>query len=393
MQCIFQHCVLFFSCQGNCKISDCVATLNAVQWEKFILNPADYLTVIKMMMSFRITTYALSKNDDVLFRSMLQIVNAQLTALWDCTEKVESAHLTVVDLENPIGWTFWQEQHAHIPLIAYAKENTQQATWFLEKPIRVKPLIQLLNTFSTTHCLPVSSPEIPASVAPVPVAVPTSVLQKTGGLSPPLLFTGHFDGQNTLIARLNEAKNQGHAQRFYLPNAVELFYSPRQQCALTQESLNNCLMQKQTHLYNAPLALIRQELILETDFDKRRQQWCAYSLEAIEWVVVLCSSQGRLTKTLSKSQTLRLKQWPNFAMLPHQAHHIRLAAFMNRNTATADIIAEKTSLSIDQVIDFINACHQLHLVETPKKTQLLAKKPLSEQQRNLFHGILKRLLQ
>ncbi|OUD14157.1 hypothetical protein TPSD3_07435 [Thioflexithrix psekupsensis] len=345
-------------------------------------------------MSFRITTYALNKNDDVLFRSMLQIVNAQLTALWDFTEKRELAHLTVVDLENPMGWAFWQQQHAHIPLIAYTKENTQQATWFLEKPIRVKPLIQLLNTFSTTHCLPVSLPEsAEVVIPPTPPVDPASTRPKTTATAAPLLTAGHFDGQHTLIARLHQAKTQAHAQRFYLPNAAELLYSPTQRCALTQESLNNYLQQKQTHLYNAPLALIRQEPITEAAFNERRSRFFAYAPEAIEWVTVLCSSQGRLNKNLSRMQTLRLKQWPNFAMLPHQAHHIRLAAFMNRNTATAEMIAEKTTVSIDQVIDFINACHQLHLVETPKKTQLLAKKPLSEQQRDLFRGILKRLLQ
>jgi hypothetical protein len=354
---------------------------------KIGFNPTGYFILIKMMISFRITTYALSKNDDVLFRSMLQIVNAQLTATWDFVEKMESAHLIIVDLENSMGLDFWQQQHAHIPLIVYAKENTQQATWFLAKPIRANPLIQLLNMFSATQSLSVPSADIvPHNASPPRPVKP--VLE-----SPPLLFDGHFDGQNTLIARLNDAKTQQQTCRFYLPNATELLYSARQRCCLTSTHLHKLLNQKQTHLYNAPALLIQQEKISEIAFNESRQQQVVYSLETVEWVIVLCASQGRLLKTLSKQQAVRLKQWPNFALLPHQAHHIRLAAFMTRNVATPTIIAEKTTVPINQVIDFINACSQQHLLETPKQTQLLSKKPLSEQQRNLFRAIFRRLLQ
>lgn len=348
------------------------------------------------MAHFKITTKALNKNDNVLFTSMLQIVNAQLTAEWSFHEQAE---IVLVDMEAAEGQQFWHQQHAQCILIAYAREKPSEATWFLPRPIRVKPLIQILNALSATQqFLPSAAAHAPPPLANVNASATTKtqIAPTTQAITTAVsLGQDDFNPEYSLIGLLKRAVTQQQAMRFQVDSSAPLLFSAaRQQCLTTHLQLN-ALAAIHTHLYNVPAKQIQCESITETvvnnTFAEQGGQF--YSLAAIIWLTALSGSRGRLMVGHLSQQPVKLKQWPNLASLPHQPHHIRLAAFMTRNSATLATVAEKTQVSIAQVVDFFNACQLEQLVECTEQVTLLDKKNVSDAKRSLFRGILKRLLQ
>ncbi len=349
------------------------------------------------MAHFKITTKALNKNDDVLFKSMLQIVNAQLTAEWSFHDDAE---IILVDMEEREGQQFWQQQQAQRVLIAYAREKPAEATWFLPRPIRVKPLIQTLNALAAAQqFLPTAAASSTTTPATTPSisSIPSTPAIKTASpvVSTASLSQDAFDPEQSLIGLLKQAVAKQQAMCFQIAAATPLFFSAKRQQCLTAQLQLNTLAATPTHLYNVSQEQIQCEPIAETAVIKAiaEQGGQFYPLAAIIWLTALSASKGRLIVGHLLQQPVKLKHWPNLAVLPHQPHHIRLAAFMTRNSATLATVAEKTQVSIAQVVDFFNACQLEQLVEHTEQAALLNKNNVSDAKRSLFRGILKRLLQ
>ncbi|MGZ8184114.1 MAG: hypothetical protein ACXWT1_19385 [Methylobacter sp.] len=83
------------------------------------------------------------------------------------------------------------------------------------------------------------------------------------------------------------------------------------------------------------------------------------------------ASQGRLLPGYNPNAPVRLKSWPDKALLKESAsikeerYFFQLAAFMTANAAGLADIAEAVHLPIAQVIDFHNACAVVGLLEHP----------------------------
>lgn len=357
------------------------------------------------MRSLTIATKGLDKNDDIMFRSMLQIINAQLTVEW---EYQAQANVVLVDIETQNGLAFWQHPTEQQILIAYGKENTLQAEWFLPKPVRVKPLVQLLNLLATQQRFTATTPTRPSVITrqqspPDPLAVQSNQTHQTP-LSPRTESieiaaqsnADYFEPAHSLMGLLQTAQQQQQAIQWQVSaQQPPLLFSPARQLCLTERLQLTRLNAETVHLYNAVPAAIQQTQITEAAIDQahREHAWQFYSLEMIEWLTALYASQGRLLSGHSLTQLVKLKQWPNLAILPHQPHHIRIAAFMTRNNATLAQIAEQTGLALSVVVNFFNACQLQGLIELNAPVTRLPHKPISAAKRQLFRGILRRLLQ
>jgi len=351
---------------------------------------------------YKISVKAFEKMDALLFQSMLQLVQKQLVVPWQFEE---SANIVVIDAEQPEGKIFWENHPSAKITVLYAKQNIYNAQWFLQKPVRVQPLVQLLNEMATlqtsqelaTRASPVSEAK-PTKVVPVtnprsePKVVATAVIEKPT-LIPTISDSSCFNPSYYLIGLLEQAIKTVQPKCLMSADQTPLYVLPQEQRCFTRP-ISKKLVLLPKSIYALPLEKIKSiDLSVESlRAEVENQALSGYTIDTILWLTALHASQGRLIDNQSKQALVRLKQWPNFAILPHQPAQMNLAAFMLKKTADLSEVAEKTQLPLATVIDFFNACKVLGLVIEATQTEtIIAKKDLSEQKRNLLRTILARL--
>ncbi|ALG67310.2 hypothetical protein [Beggiatoa leptomitoformis] len=350
-------------------------------------------------MPYKISIKALEKNDSVFFKSMLHLVQRQLSAEW---EFAEVADITVVDVEQTDGKRFWEQAiNDKKCVIAYARHNIYDAQWFLPKPIRVQPLITLLNTLleCQNHASQIPLNNTTASQQPLIVK---TIIESLPPLVPQIPETSlnnannNFDPTQYLLGLLQKAIQTKKIQRFSCAGLPPVYISPTDRRCFTNKlgmSLSQ-LSSAQKMMYGAYAEHIDStELSIDmllTEVDKNNL--VLYPIETLLWITTLSASHGRLIVSYPSRCSVRLKQWPNFAVLPHQPSHMNLAAFMLKNGVDLPTVAAKTQVELNVVIDFFNACQVLGLTQTEEKHNPQQEKSVSGAKRHLFRGILKRLM-
>ncbi|NJO17800.1 MAG: hypothetical protein HC877_19335 [Thioploca sp.] len=344
---------------------------------------------------YTISTQALEKIDIVLFRSMLQLVQKQLNAMWSVES---SAKIVLVDIEQPEGKAFWDSQltRPEILMIAYAKKNFKDTRWFLPKPIRVQPLVNLLNAIATQITSQnLRTTSLPRENNTSPLSHNLIDLNSTEKSSRPVSHDYLFDPSKYLLGLVQTAVQTGQAKRFSCAGLPPLYVLPNEQRCFTSLIHMGQIDSSQRILYGAfaehiesadlPLEILHQEV--------EQQKLQSYPLETILWLTTLYASHGRLIHEQAQDNFVQLKQWPNFINLPHHPVHINLAAFMLRHTTDLKTISAKTHVLLPSVIDFVNACQIIGLIIEEKHSKRIEDKHLPEQKRQLFKSILKRLRQ
>jgi hypothetical protein len=344
---------------------------------------------------YTISTQALEKIDIVLFRSMLQLVQKQLSAVWSIDS---SAKIVLVDIEQPEGKAFWDSQLTcpEILMIAYAKKNFKDTRWFLPKPIRVQPLVNLLNAIATQ----ITSQTLRATPLPrenntLPLSHQLIDLNATEKSSHPVPHDYLFEPSKYLLGLVQIAVQTGQAKRFSCAGLPPLYVLPNEQRCFTSPIHMGQIDSSQRILYGAFAEHIESTNlsleILHREVEQQKLQ--SYPLETILWLTTLYASHGRLIHEQTQDNFIQLKQWPNFSNLPHHPVHMNLAAFMLRHTTDLKTISAKTHVLLPSVIDFVNACQIIGLIIEEKHSKRIEEKHLPEQKRQLFKSILKRLRQ
>ncbi|MEZ5672761.1 MAG: hypothetical protein R3E08_10430 [Thiotrichaceae bacterium] len=367
-------------------------------------------------MDYKITTKALDKTDSVFFKSMLQLIQNQLTKKWTYEE---NAYIVLVDLEQPEGIEFWISKPKGVFLIAYARQNFYKAEWFLQKPLRIQPLLQLLNSLATLQPAQLlgASSEISAKPAPATIDTPTN--------SPPVSITS-LPPVPSLFAKAMQSAEAATESKTWLDNKLEYFEPSLYLLGLLQESVakaqprrfsclgstplyvlpheNRCFstitkMQQldplQKTLYSSYAKNIKVQELTAEDLiaEVQRSALRAYPIDTALWLAALHCSHGRLILGQSPNSVIRLKHWPNFIVLPHETVHVSLAAFMLKNATNLTTIAQKTNTTLEIVVNFFNACKLIGLtIEAAATEHHLVNKTVAEPKRRTFKDILNRLL-
>ncbi len=71
----------------------------------------------------------------------------------------------------------------------------------------------------------------------------------------------------------------------------------------------------------------------------------------------------RCCATWDPREPVRLKQWPNFASLPHRQCHLKMAAILTADGALAGALAEACEVAAGDAADFLNACAEIGILE------------------------------
>jgi len=325
-------------------------------------------------MQYILATYALEKSDRLFMKSMIEMANKKFGFQWRLDDN--NAQVTVVDVETEEGRIFWQTNHTQKILVAYAQSNSYQATYFLEKPLKVQLVTELLKKLSD-KISPISSS----------IVSPTISSHTSNGA------TG-YKPEEYLVGLLKKILADGKPYTLQLAGTPALHVVPEDQMCYTVDmdlSEPNPVQKvwfKSTanHFSKQPIDLSKLNLI--------RDDFTSYDISAFLWLSTLQSSNGVLLAGHSLTNPIRLKEYPNFSILPYDPFHLQMAAFMLKNTASIPRISANIRQPMPTVINFYNACAVLDLVNIEKtaKETPEATKTISLEKKGLLQNIFQRLM-
>ncbi|MEN9460005.1 MAG: hypothetical protein RIS84_25 [Pseudomonadota bacterium] len=326
---------------------------------------------------YKLYYHALQKNDPVFFRSMLQLVGLKLSQNWEIDEH---AKLVLVDVETPEGQSFWQNPPEGKVLIVYARQNDMQSSWFLPKPIRTQSLIQLLNELAEHVCFDNDAPKPPAKIQ----ASHTDVVKAKA--------SEFFQPEYYLVGVLQQILQSQEITRASCTGFPPLYIVPSERRCFTHQVQFNQINTAQKMFYAASIDELECETLSTEQLQQeiKQQHLVAYPVETMLWLSAMCASQGRFSSVGVQNKFIRLVQWPNFALFPYQPYHMNLAAYMLKNVADVHNIAQKTQCSLENVVDFTNACSIIGILKYEQEHKVVEKQ-LPEARRGLFKTILQRL--
>lgn len=366
-------------------------------------------------MQYTISIKSLDKRDAVLFESMLQLIHMQLDAEW-CVS--DTAKIIVVDTDKQEGEHFCINNNISSDntqiIISYAKTNQLDTKYHLSKPLRVQPLIKLLNTIVALETTAVRAEEIAITQDKNPLQQRLSsafshalkkraakkqesnTIHDTSSSATIKIEKNNehtFEPQKYLIGVLQNAIKMQKVQRIGCSGLPSIYICPAKQVCFTDNIMIGQLSSSQKMLYSTlvehlEIEDITQEAVSDIVTQNKLQH---YPIDTLLWLATLQASQGRLLNSLTQEDNFYLQQWPNFATLPPQPVHMNLSAFMLKNKANLSTIAEKTNTSVIETINFVNACYLVNLLHTTTESSI-QNKTLSHPKRQIFQSILKRLL-
>jgi hypothetical protein len=335
-----------------------------------------------------IATYALEKNDKIFLVSMLDIAQKNLDVYWLLNE--ESPHITLVNVDVPKGKAYWLANHTKNNLIALAQYNFLKATFFLEKPIRVQKLIDLLKRISI---------EAPHLFLKTEMAMKKTEMDIDLVLNDSKSETEVFEPSLYLTGLLIKAVQSRTAQRFSLVNSSSYIFILPEQGSGFSESLDfSNVTDEQKRCYRSHIDEIETEVLSADAIATitQKQGLKKYPIESFLWASTLYASRGRLLAGYSEKTYVQLKRWPDFSILAHDSEHFRIAAFMQKNPITIETLVLKTGLPLEVVINFFNAAVITKILEiksnfTDKNQPKVIKNTKTTEKQSLFQSVLKRL--
>jgi hypothetical protein len=338
-----------------------------------------------MHQPYKISTYAMEKNERLFFITMLELAQNTLDVSWVLDENAPD--FIVVDVDQPDGKAFWQAHHAENNLIAVAPQNTFNAPWFLEKPIKIRTLADLLKRISI---------ESPKESEPGLAVTNQDISNFFEELVSDTKSDDVFEPSLYLSGLLKNALQSGQPQRFSLGSLAPLYVLPEQRCCFYKAIDFSNLTPTQKVFYKVKVTQIeRQPMTAEAiNSAVQTEGLRKYPINTFLWASSLYASNGRLLADFSLDTPVRLKQWPDLSLLAHDSTHFRVAAFMLKNTVKLATVAAETQVELPAVFNFFNACMLTQLIETKGTdtvTDIKNTPPSHSNKHSLFKNILKRL--
>jgi hypothetical protein len=329
-------------------------------------------------MQYILSTYALEKSDRLFMNSMLGMANKKFSFQWRLDDA--NGQVTVVDMDTQEGRTFWETNHAQKTLVAYAEINTYQAAFFLEKPLKVQLVTELLKKLAD-QINPISESPIIPQIAPV---------------SPSPISNGAacYKPEDYLVGLLKKILIDGKPCTLQLAGTPALHVVPEDQMCYTVDMDLSEPSPVQKMWFKSTADNFSKQPIDSARLSLIRDDFTSYDISAFLWLSTLQSSNGVLLAGHSLTNPIRLKEYPNFSILPYDPFHLQMAAFMLKNTASIPRISANTRQPMPTVINFYNACAMLDLVNIEKtaKETPEATKTISLEKKGLLQNIFQRLM-
>lgn len=215
----------------------------------------------------------------------------------------------------------------------------------LPRPARVQDVRALLADLARDSAgaapVAVANPDAPA--APAPAELPFAVAE-----------------MQSLLVTLQGARRSGEAFARHGANGQHVLFVPRQQkvfCTL-QAGLEELAESLRGVADGDVEPLSGQALAARLEAGR----FHALPLEAMAWQLAMLAPP-RQPGAIAAVPRLRLRRWPNFALLPHRPQHLQWAAALARQPRDVATLLARAPGAFDPFARFANACSVLGILE------------------------------
>jgi len=270
-------------------------------------------------------------------RSVLALLKTYLEPSWCIAARLgDLPDAVLVDMDSKEGLQVWENvDFGGTPRIAFSRDQVLAAEWTLRKPIRPggpHSLTEVLTAVAGKLQLSAPAPSLPSS-AWRPFADLVRKALKQPNPADVRLATG---------------------SALLVDPTGKVFYSSR-----TTDELVALLRNRRR---------IDGKVVTVPDarkFAERLARWgiAPRQLEELRWLTGLVSGAGESLGAWDPREPVRLSRWPNFAALPNRQFHLKMAAMLTADAATAAALAEACEVAPGDAADFLNACAEIGILE------------------------------
>lgn len=288
-----------------------------------------------------LTTLGLSLRDEILVKSLLNVVGANTRAEWQFVDGIE-ADLALCDPQSPLARMAMQRAQQngrpHCVALLYDQQAQSVLPQSIRAPLRVREFMDMLDALcdGDGETLSPASPR-----APMP-AFAAEESREGQTLAEAL---------STLIASCAEHKRP-QAWRIALgDNALDVML-PECRYALSGTELSLAAL--------VDLALSRpidgMVRLAPEEAEASPALSVARPLQPLLWRIGLVLAVDPGLPWLKEHVGLRLKRWPDFGSLGSHRSHLALSALLTKRSWRIDELVQASGESRAMILSFLNAC-------------------------------------
>jgi hypothetical protein len=303
----------------------------------------------------------LERDEEASLGALLGTLGKHASCAWSAAPEAEAEAL-LIDVDSMYGQMSWlRAQGGPRPIIALTAASRADADARLARPVSAASLGAALNEIAprlgparpgpapaarTQPATPTPAtaraaapePTVPAAPAPAPAVDRPAEPPRPHKLVD-FVRAGQFPG----AVRLRDS-------------APALVFDPTRGSFLGASQLKPLLP-----LASMEIAADRWQAITPHEYDRLKAELGEQPLTRLQWLAGLGASHGQLLPELSGALRFKLIKYPTTER--EFPKHIRIATAMLKQLATAEDIAQTSGQPVEDVIDFINACAAIELIE------------------------------
>lgn len=328
-------------------------------------------------MPLQVILVGFDDRDQRYFRSVLELIEGRLGERWLPVSRVGDRYdAMIIDVDSEEGRTLWERRPDAYPLaVAAARARDFACEWMLAKPFRPlgpHSIVETLNAIA-----PVIASRKPREASGDSTFGQTQRLAPLGGVTETVL----------------KAVASGQPAKLVHGGDVAVLVDPqgrRYYRRISRERLDLLMKDRRA-------GTIAYEPCDRAEFETaiRDGELRPKPLERLLWLTFVLGHDVQ-PRGWAPEDGIRIRHWPDFASLPHNSNHLRLAAAFSRRPAAVADVAVTSRILQGEVIRFVNACAALGLVEAGAAPErAAAPRPAEEEgeRAGLFRTILRRLSQ
>lgn len=306
----------------------------------------------------RLALLGLERDEEASLGSLMGSLSAVDGIAWQVGSEAEADAL-LIDIDSMYGQMSWlRAQGGPRPIIALTAASRADADARLARPVTAAAMTEALaaiapklgpaRAVASASPAPAAAPAAPAKSAP---AAPAAVAP---AIDPPPAAEPEPPRPRQLLDFLRPGQ---------LPGAVRLRDAePPLVVDTTRRSyLGGSALKPYLPLAAVELDAERWEAITPHEYDRLKSDLGEQPLARLQWLAGLGASRGKLLPELATALRFKLSKYPTTER--EFPKHIRIATSMLKQPSTAEEIAASSGQPVEDVIDFINACAAIDLLE------------------------------
>lgn len=331
-----------------------------------------------------ISTVELSSTDLSVLKVATGLINGRADLNAKTLDKADTTgNIVLVDMDTDAGKQFYQQfqyGRQRVMLLLSTETLNEQRSPTLKKPVRVQTLKDVLVDLHEEMFIKVNfnsnvkTTNTPTDTASTKAAT-TAATSSTKKPTEMLFF---------ILLNLRESQQ---AAQIFCPPFSPLFVDAKQD--LIASSASRETLRKMTHGESGP---VRSTQLSTADFNILARGQLIIPLASVLWSAGVYGSNGILLPGHSLDTPIQMNAWPNLSRLEFNTEHMKLASLMTSQALSLRQIQEKSSLPLELITGFYNACYANGLIvikpEHLPAPALQAKAPIK---RNLLNKIAQRL--